>query len=122
MRKQSMAAKSCAPLLDASRLEAALLRHPSVADCVVLPRPIEADGQQLVAYVVPVGPFAPDLLEAYLQELVPAGAKPSAYVPAAVLPLTPSGQVDEQALGRIEVLDAELVNHWEQRLRTLSGV
>ncbi len=39
------------------QVQAALLTHPSVVDCAVLPRKNETSDLQLVAYVVSAGPF-----------------------------------------------------------------
>ena len=93
-------------------VEAALLEAPSVDACVVLKRKTE-----LVAYVVSSGRFLPERLHSHLQATLPAAMLPSAYVPISNLPLTPTGQVDEQALARIVVIDADLVQQWEDQLQ-----
>jgi acyl-CoA synthetase (AMP-forming)/AMP-acid ligase II len=79
-------------------VEAALREHPSIDDCVVLVREMEPARQELVAYVVPAGPFVTEQLHAHLQAILPADLTPRAYVPISTLPLTPDGHVDEQAL------------------------
>jgi non-ribosomal peptide synthetase component F/NAD(P)-dependent dehydrogenase (short-subunit alcohol dehydrogenase family) len=99
-----------------------LLGHPAVADCAVLSRPTEQGGPELVAYVVPAGPFVPQHLEVHLYRNLPAGPHPAAYVGVAALPLTADGQLDEDALTRLEVIDAELVRRWEESLRALPEV
>lgn len=99
-------------------VEAALRDHPSVDDCVVLAREVQPVGQEMVAYVVVSGPFQPERLRAAL----PAGAAVGAIVPVACLPLTPDGQIDEEVLLRLDVIDDALIGHWEQRLRAIPGV
>ncbi len=98
-------------------VEAALLAAPSVEDAWVLVRQTEIEGPQLVAYVVLKGAFNPKQLQSHLQALLPAYMLPCAYVPLSQLPLLATGQVDEQALARLEVIDSELVQKWEEQLQ-----
>jgi acyl-CoA synthetase (AMP-forming)/AMP-acid ligase II/NAD(P)-dependent dehydrogenase (short-subunit alcohol dehydrogenase family)/acyl carrier protein len=43
-------------------------------------------------------------------------------VPLLTLPLTPKGQVDEQALARLEVIDSDLVERWKTQLQALPSI
>ena len=96
-------------------MEAALRRDPGVLECAVLARDAET-GPQLVAYVVFAGPFRPERLRAHLQAILPPEMVPAAFVPLARLPLTSAGGVDESALARLEVIDADLIHRWEAKL------
>lgn len=99
---------------DLSQVEAALLDDPAVDDCVVLARQAETSGIELVVYVVTSGPLSPQL-QSRLQALLPEDLPPSVYVPVSTLPLTLEGEVDEQALARMEVIDTELLQRWSDR-------
>ena len=104
-----------------SQVKAAVLDDPAVQDCVVLAREAETSGIELVVYVVSSF-FSPEQLQSRLQTLLPEPLVPSTYVPVSTLPLTPSGQVDEQALARVEVIDSDLIRRWEEQLRSLPEI
>ncbi|BAZ48116.1 AMP-dependent synthetase and ligase [Nostoc sp. NIES-4103] len=108
--------------LELSELETALLASPAVDDAWVLVRQTETVGPQLIAYVVLSGAFFPEQLQSHLQTLLPTHLLPSAYVPITALPLTPTGQVDEQALTRLEVIESDLVQRWEEQLQALPEI
>ena len=81
--------------IEPGEIEAALTRHPSVADAAVAMR-----GDRLAAYVIPAQGAAPTPAE--LRRFL-SGALPAAWVPASftvldALPLTPSGKRDRAAL------------------------
>ena len=100
--------------------EAALLEAPSVEECRVLVRETETFGQELVAYVVLSGPFLPEQLSSHLQNL--GFNIPCFFVPLSTLPLTEAGLVDEEALTRFYVIDADLIQRWEDQLKLLPGI
>ncbi|ALG07358.1 non-ribosomal peptide synthetase [Kibdelosporangium phytohabitans] len=80
--------------IEPGEVEAALLRHPGVAEAVVVAR--EDNGhKRLVAYVVPVGALD---LRGWLKGILPDYMVPSVFVELDELPLTPSGKVDRRAL------------------------
>ncbi|MBW4630462.1 MAG: amino acid adenylation domain-containing protein [Iphinoe sp. HA4291-MV1] len=108
--------------VELQEVEAALLAAPSVEDAWVLVRETETGSPQLVAYIVLSGAFNPEQLQSHLQALLPAYMLPCAYVPLSTLPLLATGQVDEQTLTRLEVIDSELVQKWEEQLRSLSEI
>jgi amino acid adenylation domain-containing protein len=108
--------------MDVKEVEAALRSHPTVEDCVVLAREVDPGSEELVAYVVQSGPFVPDHLRAHLKAVLPAGAVPGAFVPLANLPLGPDGKLDEGALTHLEVIDADLVQRWENSLQTIPEI
>lgn len=109
-------------ITDKQIVEAAMLDHPLVDDCVVMVREAEMFRRELVAYVVLTGPFSLSQLQSHLQAVLPAAMLPSAYVPVSTLPLTDLGQVDEQALADLEVLDSNLVQRWQKRLWSVPEV
>ncbi|SMD26149.1 non-ribosomal peptide synthetase [Kibdelosporangium aridum] len=80
--------------IEPGEVEAALLRHPGVAEAVVVAR--EDNGhKRLVAYVVPVGALD---LRGWLKGILPDYMVPSVFVELHELPLTSSGKVDRRAL------------------------
>ncbi|BDA72450.1 hypothetical protein CAL7716_066160 [Calothrix sp. PCC 7716] len=108
--------------INLGELEAILLEDPLVDDCVVLVRETETFKQELVAYVVSSKPFSSERLAARLQQILPAFMLPSAYVSVLNLPFTATGQVDEQALSCVEVIDSDLIQRWEERLRSMPEI
>lgn len=107
---------------DLYQLEAILTDDPGVKDCFVSARESEGDGEELIAYIVPAESFAPERLHDRLQTILPARLLPTGYVRVSSLPLTQQGLVDDKALKRLEVIDAALIQRWEEGLRNLSGI
>lgn len=97
-------------------VENALLREESLGACAVLTRTTTEGVEELVAYVVPTGPFHPARLRAHAAALLPAALRPSGYVPVTALPRTRGGRLDEPALRQLPVLDEELIGRWEREL------
>ena len=108
--------------VELSEVETALLASPAVDDAWVLVRETETAGRQLIAYVVVSGTFFLEQLQLHLQTLLPTYLLPSVYVPISALPLTQTGQVDEQALTRLEVIESDLVQRWEEQLQALPEI
>jgi amino acid adenylation domain-containing protein/thioester reductase-like protein len=80
--------------VEPAEIEAALARHPAVAECVVT-----APGGDLTAYIVPRGPApAPAELRRHLHAILPDYMMPAAIITLARLPLTPNGKTDRTAL------------------------
>ncbi|HSV65997.1 MAG TPA: amino acid adenylation domain-containing protein [Mycobacteriales bacterium] len=88
--------------IELGEIETALLRHPEVAEAVVVARDDVRTGlRRLVAYLVPA-PGSVALSTAVLRELLgrtlPNYMVPSAFMVLDALPLNPSGKVDRRAL------------------------
>jgi amino acid adenylation domain-containing protein len=87
--------------LELGEVEAALTRHPAVAEAVAIGRDDPGTaGKRLVAYVVARAGarFDGRLLRTFLEERLPAYMVPSAIVELPRLPLTANGKLDRQAL------------------------
>jgi len=87
-----------------AEVEAAVARHPAVAECGVAGAPDEQRGEQVVAFVVPRpgadGPAVEDLRAHCRREL--AGYKvPRRFVLLAELPKGPTGKADRKALAKM---------------------
>ena len=94
--------------IEPGEIEAALNRHPSVRECVVLLRAADSGDKRLVAYVVAKdgASAAPDLLRHFLRAELPAFMVPSDYVTMESLPLTPIGKIDRDSLPALATLSA----------------
>jgi amino acid adenylation domain-containing protein len=82
--------------IEPAEIVAALTTHPAIADGFVA-----ADGNRLVAYLVPRDPRqvpAPEQLRTHLLARLPRRMLPNRYVIVAALPRLPSGKVDRAAL------------------------
>jgi acyl-CoA synthetase (AMP-forming)/AMP-acid ligase II/thioesterase domain-containing protein/acyl carrier protein len=104
-------------ITDKQIVEAAVLGYPLIDDCVVLVREGKTSKPELVAYLVAGGSFSLEKLQSHLQGVLPAAIIPKYYVKVSSLPLTDQGVVDEQALVNLEVIDSDLVQRWEERVR-----
>ncbi|HEX7175267.1 MAG TPA: amino acid adenylation domain-containing protein [Pyrinomonadaceae bacterium] len=95
--------------IELEEVESALLRHPSVGQCVVVAREERPGDKRLVAYVVSgLGqPAEPEQLRGFLKLRLPDYMLPSAFVALEALPLTPSGKVDRRALPAPETQRAQ---------------
>ena len=89
--------------VEPGEIEAALRRHPDVADVVVMLREDAPGDRRLVAYAVPrhgagFDAAAGTALRAWLKERLPEFMVPAAVVTLAGFPLNPNGKVDRRAL------------------------
>ncbi|MEB3233333.1 MAG: SDR family NAD(P)-dependent oxidoreductase [Leptolyngbyaceae bacterium] len=94
----------------------------SVEDCIVLQRQGVQQQGEWVAYVVLSDPFSAERLTTHLAAALPETLIPTHYVPLPNLPLTASGDIDEDALVQIEVVDEFLLQAWETELQELPAV
>jgi amino acid adenylation domain-containing protein/non-ribosomal peptide synthase protein (TIGR01720 family) len=86
--------------IEPGEVEATLLRHPGIAETVVVAREDQPGLRRLVGYVVPRDgqPVETPGLRSWLKGRLPDYMVPSAFVPLDRLPLTASGKVDRRAL------------------------
>jgi amino acid adenylation domain-containing protein len=85
--------------IETGEIEAALVEHPAVRNCVVLATGTGPDRQRLAAYIVPnVAPPHASELRAFLLKRLPEYMVPSFFVMLAAIPLTRNGKVDRAAL------------------------
>jgi acyl-CoA synthetase (AMP-forming)/AMP-acid ligase II/acyl carrier protein/NADP-dependent 3-hydroxy acid dehydrogenase YdfG len=104
------------------QVEKALLSNPLVDDCAVLIRETATCQPELVAYIVSTLPISLEQIQSQLQGIVSKALLPKAYVPVSTIPLTATGQVDEAALARLEVIDSDLINTIEEQLQSCSEI
>jgi acyl carrier protein len=98
--------------VEIAEIEAALLALKTVKETVAIAREDGAEGQTLVAYIVPAqqpGPTVTALRQA-LTEVLPHYMIPSAFVSLATLPVLPTGKINRQALPVPETTRPHLAN------------
>lgn len=85
--------------IEAGEIEAALLAHPGLKSCAVVPQKDAAGRLRLVAYLVARGAELPwSALRQHLAERLPEPMIPAAQVWLAQLPVTTNGKLDRRAL------------------------
>ncbi|MGV0624314.1 amino acid adenylation domain-containing protein [Mycolicibacter minnesotensis] len=85
--------------IELGEVEAALAKHPGIAENAVVARKDGAGNTQLIAHIVPVAAApATAELRRFLLDLVPAAMVPSVFRTTDLLPLSASGKVDRRAL------------------------
>ncbi|WP_316522806.1 non-ribosomal peptide synthetase [Kitasatospora brasiliensis] len=126
--------------IEPGEARAALLRHPGVAEAVVVALVGETGGGQpearLAAYYVATDGAAPSAAElgAHCAEYLPAYLVPTSYTPLEALPLNANGKVDRTALPAPEevreqeavaprtVVEERIAEIWQELLGTTVGV
>ncbi|HEU0253085.1 MAG TPA: amino acid adenylation domain-containing protein, partial [Pyrinomonadaceae bacterium] len=84
--------------VEPGEIEAALIEHEAVRDCIAMIREDVAGDPRLVAYCVSDQEPSISELRSFLAERLPAHMLPSAFVLLESLPLTPHGKVDRKQL------------------------
>jgi amino acid adenylation domain-containing protein len=101
--------------IELGEIRAALLRHPAIADAVVvIDGPSGSPDQRLIAYYVrrPEQPIELAELRRQLHEILPRSAVPTVYLALETMPLTANGKLDRRALpkpGTSRMLQGEAV-------------
>ena len=106
--------------IDLAEIEAALSKSSLIEECVILSRDAAKGGVELVAYVVPALPYSADRLEAQVQSAMPPDLQ-CFCVPVSAIPLTGIGEVDEDALKQLPVVEKDLLRRWEKQLQAALG-
>jgi len=87
--------------VELAEIEAVMLRHPSVSQCVVAATPNTDSGDRLAAYLVlEAGSTVAcsDVLSDFLKKELPEYMIPSTFAQLDSLPFTPTGKIDRRAL------------------------
>jgi amino acid adenylation domain-containing protein len=86
--------------IEPGEIEAALVRHPEVAEAAVVLRDDLPGGRGLAAFWVAAGPADPGTheLRLFLKDHLPEPLLPAAFARLDRLPLTPNGKIDRRAL------------------------
>jgi acyl-CoA synthetase (AMP-forming)/AMP-acid ligase II len=86
--------------VELGEIEAALAKHPSVREAVVLATEEVPGDKRLTAYLVPVRgtKVTAGELRSYLQQHLPDYMVPSTFMPLEAMPITANGKVDRRAL------------------------
>ncbi|HXM64756.1 MAG TPA: amino acid adenylation domain-containing protein [Terriglobales bacterium] len=117
--------------VELGEIEAALAKHPKVAEVAVVAREDVPGDKRLIAYVVPArnAQPTPTELRHYLQQHLPDYMVPSDCVLLDAMPLTPNGKVDRRGLpapqnaapspetvAASDAFQSQLVGVWEEVL------
>jgi amino acid adenylation domain-containing protein len=122
--------------VELGEIETALVRHPAVAEGVVVARERGRGDRFLVAYLVRRDDAAAPSdreLAGFLEETLPAPLVPAVYVRMDALPVSPNGKIDRGALPVPEApaeeriaprnpVELALTDLWEELLETPVGV
>ena len=89
--------------IELEEIEALLMQHDGVRRAVAVVNEEPAE-KRVVAFIVPENSQTVSMSEirTYLRERLPTYMVPAAIVPAEVIPLTPTGKVDREALLRLD--------------------
>ena len=100
------------------RILSVLLQQRSVQDCAVLDKKTETGQPELIAYIVSEQPLLPQKLQSSLEEALGETLPPINFIQVSNLPLTASGEVDDDALRKIAAIDEKLAREIEEQLKS----
>ena len=106
-----------APAQDLAR---AILSFGPIEECAVISRTAPDGGERYVAYVVASGHVDADQLRQHLQ--AQTAAPVDSWTRVASIPRNAEGAVDEKRLGEVPVIDADLLNAWQEKVSAQPGV
>jgi amino acid adenylation domain-containing protein len=91
--------------IELSEIEAALLQHPTIQDCVMVVTEREDREKRLIAYFVAASRTAPTAAELreFLQQRLPDYMLPAIFFRLDEMPLNPNGKVDRHKLPKPEI-------------------
>jgi acyl-coenzyme A synthetase/AMP-(fatty) acid ligase len=87
--------------IEPAEIEQVLLQHPAVCEAVVVAQQDQGGESHLVAFIVPSTqgpPPSSSILHAFPAQFLPSPRIPSRFITCEILPLTPSGKINRQAL------------------------
>ncbi len=93
--------------IELGEIEEVLLKHPAIAEAVVICRDDVGDEKRLVAYVASKDPIPVSSLNEWLVSRLPAYMIPAHFVWMESLPLTPSLKIDKKSLPRPETASTQ---------------
>src|SRR5262249_17832728 len=101
--------------VELGEIEAALERHPSICQAVVVVREEQTEHKRLVGYVA-CGDAAVSISEVrgFLEAKLPEYMIPSLLVMLPALPMTPNGKVDRKALPEPDSTRPELAETYQE--------
>jgi acyl-CoA synthetase (AMP-forming)/AMP-acid ligase II/acyl carrier protein len=99
-------------------VKSVLFQQPAIQDCAVLAQITKTGQLELIAYIVSSQPILPQKLQSSLEGVLRETRLPINFVPVSNLPRTASGEVDEEALRIIPVIDRKLAQEIEDQLKS----
>jgi amino acid adenylation domain-containing protein len=111
--------------VEPSEIEAALNQHPAFKESVVVFHEREPGGEKmLAAYLVPKHQPAPAFTELrnFLAEKLPAHMMPSAFFLLAIIPKTPNGKIDRNALPSPDAIESHLTHAFVEPRTQVEGL
>jgi amino acid adenylation domain-containing protein len=108
-------------LVNTEAIASNLRQLPQVSDAYVLAR-THTDTTHLIAYIVPNGPFLPDVIRADLAQEFETQIIPEIMLPISRLPLQRNGAIAVQQLLQLPVVEPAVAEQWQEQLRSTPGV
>jgi surfactin family lipopeptide synthetase A len=106
-----------------TQIKSILLEYESITDVVVLEKKIRTGKIELFAYLVFTGKLSLEKLQLHLKKTLSEVDLPQInFIPIAQIPLTKEGQIDEEAIINLEIINSDLVQQWEEKLITLPEI
>lgn len=104
-------------LLNHQEITSTILSNPLVEDCYLLTR-----NQRLIAYLVYTGNWNQEEIANDLESKLPNHKLPDYYIPISTIPLTNTGNVDENILKSIPIIDENLAQIAENTIKNFPQI